>query len=94
MGAYKYVQNLWKGRNSDDVKKWRKQPVIIRIDKPTKLYRARTLGYKAKEGYVVVRIRVKKGGRVRAKTSGGRKPKKSGLVRFTYSQRKQTIAEQ
>lgn len=93
MGVFKHFQQLWKGKNSEDVKMWRKHPVIVRIEKPTKIHRARALGYKAKQGFVVIRVRIKKGGRRREKPSGGRKPKKSGLLHFTPSQRKQTIAE-
>ena len=35
---------------------------IQRVEKPTKIHRARTLGYKAKQGYVLVRARIRKGG--------------------------------
>lgn len=49
----------------------------MKIDRPTRIDRARALGYKAKQGYVVVRVRVKRGGKKREKPRGGRKPKKS-----------------
>lgn len=63
---------------------WRKQHTVERIDKPTKPSRARSLGYKAKKGIVMARVRVKKGGRRRRLYGrGGRKPKKAGLVKFT-----------
>ena len=63
---------------------WRKQHTVERIDKPTNPSRARSLGYKAKKGIVMARVRVKKGGRRRRLYGrGGRKPKKAGLVRFT-----------
>lgn len=63
---------------------WRKQRTVKKIQKPTKPARARALGYKAKKGIVMARVRVKKGGRRRRLYGrGGRKPKKAGLVRFT-----------
>ncbi|MEM4244605.1 MAG: 50S ribosomal protein L15e [Candidatus Nanoarchaeia archaeon] len=54
---------------------WRKEPAITRIEKPTRVDRARALGYKAKQGYVVVRVKVKRGGRTREQFKGGRRPK-------------------
>lgn len=74
---------------------WRKQKSVIRIEKPTRLKRAHTLGYKAKRGFVIVRVRVRKGGR-RRRLYGrrGRKPKKAGLVKFTPKLSLQAIAEQ
>jgi large subunit ribosomal protein L15e len=49
--------------------KWRSEPTILVIEKPTRLDRARTLGYKAKKGIVVVRVRVPRGGRKRHRTN-------------------------
>lgn len=57
---------------------WRKQPAIVRIEKPTRVDKARRLGYKAKQGFVVVRVRVKKGIRKRPKPAKGRRPKRYG----------------
>jgi len=44
------------------VMRWRKQPAMVRVEKPTRLGRARKLGYKAKQGFVVARVRVRRGG--------------------------------
>ncbi|UTY62056.1 MAG: 50S ribosomal protein L15, partial [Marine Group I thaumarchaeote] len=56
---------LWK-ENAPELRSrvigWRKQNAITRIDKPSRLERARRLGYKAKQGIVVVRMRVGTGG--------------------------------
>ncbi|MCK5626760.1 50S ribosomal protein L15e, partial [Candidatus Bathyarchaeota archaeon] len=35
--------------------KWRREPAILRVEKPTRIERAKRLGYKAKQGFVVVR---------------------------------------
>lgn len=73
---------------------WRKQKTVERIEKPSKLDRARALGYKAKPGFVVVRVKVRKGGRRRPRYHRGRKPSKAGMVHFTPKQSLQAIAEQ
>lgn len=71
---------------------WRRQPVIKRLDRPTKPDRARRLGYKAKQGFVVARVRIKKGGRRKPSTRKGRKPRSMGVF-FNPKQNKQAIAE-
>ena len=43
---------------SPRAKQWRRQPVMKRLNKPTRIARARALGYKAKQGYVVARIKI------------------------------------
>jgi large subunit ribosomal protein L15e len=82
MGAYKYIKETLKKQYKDrsetfraKVISWRKQGAMVQVDKPTNLPRARTLGYKAKQGYVLVRIRVDKGRRTRQRPMGGRKHK-------------------
>jgi large subunit ribosomal protein L15e len=44
---------------------------------------ARSLGYKAKQGVVVVRVRVRKGGRRKSRPTRGRKPKRMGILKLT-----------
>jgi large subunit ribosomal protein L15e len=74
---------------------WRKEHTVERIQKPTKPERARSLGYKAKKGFVMARVRIKKGGRKRRLYGrGGRKPKKAGLVKFTPGKGLRWIAEE
>ncbi len=62
---------------------WRKENVVVRSENPTRLDKARGLGYRAKAGYVIARVRVKKGGRRRRKPQKGRNPRHAGLVHFT-----------
>jgi large subunit ribosomal protein L15e len=71
---------------------WRKQETIEKIEGPTDPARARRLGYKAKEGFIVARVRVRKGGRKRQMPAGGRVPKKAGRF-FTLNTSKQAVAE-
>jgi large subunit ribosomal protein L15e len=69
--------------------------VVKRIEKPSRLDKARALGYKAKQGFVVVRVRVRKGGRKRKLYGrGGRKPSKAGLIKFTPAKSLKRIAEE
>lgn len=97
---YKYLRELWKKPKERLGEIWkkrliefRKEPVIVKLERPTRLDRARELGYKAKQGFVVVRVRIKKGKRKRPKPKGGRKPSKSGMF-FTPGKSKQWIAEE
>jgi len=93
MSLYKYVRNLWKQpKNKDRIIKWRREPVSIRIARPTRIDRARSLGYKAKEGYIIVRQRVKRGGHKRPRIKAGRKPRRFGS-RKNLDMSYQTIAE-
>ncbi|UCG95154.1 MAG: 50S ribosomal protein L15e [archaeon] len=101
MGMYKRIRVLWKRpkENLGDLWKqrlidWRKQNAVERIDKPTRLDRARNLGYKAKQGYVLARVRVRRGGRKRPRPSKGRKPKKAGVKRFSPGKNLRHIAEE
>ena len=71
MGIYKYLRETWKKPTSlirQKSIKWRKQPAVLKIDRPTRLDRARSLGYKAKRGIIIARVRIKRGGRKRSQT--------------------------
>lgn len=103
LNLYKALRNLWKkgGEEMEKLEKerlieWRSQPAVVRIERPTRLDRARALGYKAKQGFVVVRVRVRKGGKPRRlyERSGGRKPSSAGLLRFTSRKSDRWIAEE
>ena len=73
---------------------WRREPVIVRLEHPTRLDRARRLGYKAKQGYFLVRIRVRRGGRRKSRPKRGRKPKKMGVNKYTPKKSIRWIAEE
>ena len=102
MGYYKYLRELWKKPKKsfgkiawrDRLVKLRREPAILRVEKPTRIDRARNLGYKAKQGIFVVRARVTKGGRKRPRITGGRRPKRFGQTNFTPAKSDQKIAEQ
>lgn len=80
MGYLKYLREAWK-KPSNEVKQiqrqrlidMRREPATLRINRPTRLDRARALGYKSMKGYIVVRQRVPRGGRMRPQLRGGRR---------------------
>lgn len=82
MGMYHHIRKLWKQpkANLGDVWKqhliaWRKGDATVRLDHPTRIDRARSLGYRAKQGIFVVRQRVSAGGHKRPDFAGGRHSK-------------------
>lgn len=84
MGMYKYIQKSFQKEYHERsasyrarLSKWRKEGAVVRAEKPTNLARARTLGYKAKQGWCIVRVRVGRGMRKRPHPFGGRKPGKN-----------------
>lgn len=87
---------MWK-ENSDELKSkaigWRTEPTINRIDRPSRLDRARRLGYKAKQGIVVIRIRVGRGGMRKQRPVAGRRPKHLGVVHIKQGINMRKVAE-
>lgn len=69
------------------------EEAVSRIDKPSNLPRAKSLGYKAKKGFIVVRVRVKRGGGAHKRPRSGRRPKRMGVNKLTRNISKQRIAE-
>jgi len=100
-GVYHYIRELWKKPKQsfgsaawkERLVQWRGEPAVLRVDKPTRLDRARSLGYKAKQGYIIVRSRVSKGTTKRPRITGGRRPKRYGRSKFTPQHSKQRMAE-
>lgn len=99
---YHYLAETWQRIYSGELKQllrvklmeWRKQPSIVRVDKPTRLDRARALGYKAKIGFIVVRVRVRKGGQRKPRPSSGRRPKRMGVYGYAPAKSLRLIAEE
>ena len=102
MGLHKHVSAAWKKPKEgipsryriDRMAGWRKEPVFMRIDKPTRIDAARRVGYKAKQGVVVVRTRVRRGGLRKGKIHMKRKPSKAGIKKITMGKSIQRIAEE
>jgi large subunit ribosomal protein L15e len=87
---------MWK-EHSDELKfkavAWRSEPTIHRIEKPSRLDRARRLGYKAKQGIIMVRARVGRGGMRKQRPVSGRRPKHLGVVRIKQGINMRKVAE-
>lgn len=101
LNLYKALRIFWKSDKRIEIFKkrlieWRKQPAVVRVEKPTRLDRARALGYKAKQGFIIVRVRVRKGGRSRRAYLWlhGKKPSSQGIRRFTPRKSLRWIAEE
>ena len=77
MGMYKYIKQAFQNPNKvltrERLIRWRKQPALVKVDVPTNLTRARELGYRAKQGIVIVRVRLERGGHQRPKIRHGRR---------------------
>ncbi|MHA1793562.1 MAG: 50S ribosomal protein L15e [Promethearchaeota archaeon] len=102
MNAYEFIRQAWKKPRKNEIKEenfnriieWRKQPTVYRVKKPLRLDRARSLGYKAKQGFVVVRVKVRRGTLRKSRPRMGRKPSKMGVNKITPGKNLQWIAEE
>jgi large subunit ribosomal protein L15e len=87
---------MWKA-NSPELREkavlWRKQHAITRVEKPSRIQKARRLGYKAKQGIIVVRMRVGTGGMRRQRPRAGRRPKHLGVSRIKADVSMKQVAE-
>merc|ERR1711879_4833 len=104
MGAYKYVQELWRKKQSDVMRflarlrcwEYRQYPMVLRVSRPSRPDKARRLGYKAKQGFVIYRVRVRRGGRKR-KIRKGRvhgKPATQGVNALKFQRSLRSVAEE
>eukprot|EP00914_Ancora_sagittata_P016870 GHVO01033402.1.p1 GENE.GHVO01033402.1~~GHVO01033402.1.p1 ORF type:complete len:205 (-),score=24.79 GHVO01033402.1:140-754(-) len=103
MGAYKYVEELWKKKQSDVLRfllrirtwEYRQLPPIHRASRPTRIDKARRLGYKAKQGFCVYRVRVARGDRKKRVSKGivYGKPKHQGVRKQKSAKSLRALAE-
>merc|ERR1711906_37227 len=104
MGAYKYLRELWNRKQSDvmrfllRVRAWelRQLPTTHRASRPTRPDKARRLGYKAKQGYVIYRTKVRRGGRKRPIHKGQvyGKPRNAGVNSLKFRRSIRSKAEE
>jgi len=74
--------------------KWRKEPAIVRVERPFRLERARKLGYKPKQGVVVARVRLIRGPFNRRRPDSGRRPKRMGVYGIAAWKSWRQVAEE
>ena len=99
---YSHIRDAW--RDPDEGKlaelqwqrkqEWRQQGAVERIDRPTRLDKARSLGYKAKQGVVMARASIRKGGARKQRVTAGRRSKRQGVTRITRRKNLQRVAEE
>ncbi len=102
ISTYSLVGDAWKSLKNSEIYqmhkarmvKWRHEGSVERLDYPTRVDRARSLGYRAKRGFVIARSRVRKGGRNRPKIMGGRRPRRMAYNKLTPKKSIQRIAEE
>jgi large subunit ribosomal protein L15e len=100
--AYKYIAEEWAKPEKSFVEElmrqrlieWRKQNTVTRIERPTRLDRARKLGYKAKQGFVIARTKVRRGNMRKLRPRSGRRPKRMGVKKFKPAKSLRLIAEE
>jgi large subunit ribosomal protein L15e len=99
---YSHIKEAWKQPGDGKLaelqwqrkQEWRKQGAIERIERPTRLDKARELGYKAKQGIIVARVAVRKGGARKQRHKAGRRSKRQGVNRIGRRKSIQRIAEE
>jgi large subunit ribosomal protein L15e len=100
--AYRYMASSFRqtmgdegaDRRHDRLLAWRREHTVTRLEHPTRLDRARAVGYRAKGGYVVVRVRVRRGGQGKRAIIAGRRPKHKGVLQMTLAKSLRRIAEE
>jgi large subunit ribosomal protein L15e len=102
MGLYSYLAKAWKRPSESYVRallkqripEWRKGESVVKVEHPLRPDRAHALGYKAKQGIIVVRSRIRRGGRRKQRANAGRKPGRMGVRKITMKKSLQVIAEE
>ncbi|CAE7300711.1 RPL15 [Symbiodinium microadriaticum] len=104
MGAYKYLEEVWRKKQSDvlrfllRVRAWeyRQAKKVVRVNRPTRTDKAHKLGYKAKQGFVIYRVAVRRGGRKRPVGRGivHGKPKNQGVNQLKFQRNLRSVAEE
>ena len=100
--AYKYMAEEWAKPEKSFVDElmrqrmieWRRQQTVTRVERPLRLDRARKLGYKAKQGFVIARARVRRGNLRKVRPKSGRRPKRMGVKKFKPAKSLRLIAEE
>lgn len=99
---YAYVRDAWKDPDNTYVKDlrwerlqvWRREGSVTRVRRPTRIDRARSLGYKAKQGIVVARVRVRRGSLRKSRYIRGRRTQRMGKNKIVAGKSLQRIAEE
>lgn len=100
---YGHIAEYWREREKNPeftrlmwerLIEWRREPTVTRVDRPSRLDRARRLGYKAKQGYMIARVKTRRGSLNRIRPVAGRKPGKLGVQKITLLKNYRWVAEE
>jgi large subunit ribosomal protein L15e len=99
---YSHIREAWRTPKEGKLaelqwqrqQEWRRQGAVERIERPTRLDKARSQGYKAKQGVVVARVSVRKGTARKQRFKAGRRSKRQGVNKITRRKSIQRIAEE
>jgi len=95
-GLYYHLREAWKKPDKETLKErmiaWRHSGVFTKVEQPLRLDRAHSLGYKAKKGFVIIRVRVVRGGHKKSRPNKGRRSKRL-TIRKTLKMSYKWIAE-
>ncbi|QQR93187.1 MAG: 50S ribosomal protein L15e [Candidatus Iainarchaeum archaeon] len=81
--------------NRERLMDFRREPqAVVALDGPTNIRRAKSLGYKAKQGITVARVRIRRGGGLVLRPNRARKPKRMGVNKITRKKGIQAMAEE
>lgn len=96
-GMYHYIKQEWKSPDNETLRNrmtdWRATEAVVKVERPLRLDKARALGYKAKTGFVIARVRLRRGGHHRPRPNAGRRGKRMH-TRKNLEMSYQWIAEQ
>jgi large subunit ribosomal protein L15e len=100
--VYARISKTWKKPRSGPLAElthqrlieWRRGPAFVRLEHPTRLDRARALGYRAKPGFVLIRAKVRRSSFRKRHPVRGRKPTGSGISKLTVYKNMRWIAEE
>ncbi len=100
--VYRYMARSFRQTQGDEgaalrherLLNWRREHTVTRLEHPTRLDRARAVGYRAKGGFIVVRVRVRRGGQRKRAIIAGRRPKHKGILQMTLAKSLRRIAEE
>jgi large subunit ribosomal protein L15e len=103
MGVYKFMQELSRKKQSDVMRfvlrircwQYRQLNKVVRVPSSGRPDKARRLGYKNTQGFVIYRVRIRRGGRKRPVAKGCTygKPKSHGVNQLKPVRNLQAIAE-
>jgi len=98
---YSHIGDQWKSPSKehkalqkDRLFHYRREDATVKVEKPTRIDRARALGYKAKQGYIMARTRIRRGGMHKHAITSGRRAKRAGIAKITMRKSLQMIAEE